>query len=47
MGQIDLRSMSLAHRILTGCAAVLFIVMFFTWQGVSSGRPSASAAGTG
>jgi hypothetical protein len=35
MGQIDLRSISLAHRILTGCAAVLFIVMFFTWQGVS------------
>lgn len=35
MNQIDLSSMSLAHRILLGCAAALFIVMFFTWQGVS------------
>jgi hypothetical protein len=35
MGQIDLRSMSLAHRILLGGGAILFIVMFFTWQGVS------------
>jgi hypothetical protein len=35
MGQIDLRSMSLGHRILLGGGAVLFIVMFFTWQGVS------------
>jgi hypothetical protein len=35
MGQIDLKSLSLAHRILLGCAAALFIVMFFTWQGVS------------
>jgi hypothetical protein len=32
---MDLRNMSLAHRILLGGAAVLFIVMFFTWQGVS------------
>jgi hypothetical protein len=35
MNQIDLRSMNLAHRILLGCSAALFIVMFFTWQGVS------------
>lgn len=35
MGQIDLRSLSFAHRILLGGAAILFIVMFFTWQGVS------------
>ena len=35
MGQIDLRSMSLAHRILLAGGAILFIVMFFTWQGVS------------
>ncbi len=35
MNQIDLRSMNLAHRILLGCAVALFIVMFFTWQGVS------------
>jgi hypothetical protein len=35
MGQIDLRSLSLAHRILLGGAAVLFIVMFFTWQGAT------------
>jgi len=35
MNQIDLRSMNLAHRILLGCGVALFIVMFFTWQGVS------------
>ncbi len=35
MGQIDLKSLGLGHRILLGCAAALFIVMFFTWQGVS------------
>jgi len=35
MGQIDLRSLSFAHRILLGGAAILFIDMFFTWQGVS------------
>ncbi|MFZ1880825.1 MAG: hypothetical protein WAU41_11740, partial [Gaiellaceae bacterium] len=35
MGQIDLRSMSLGHRILLGGGVILFIVMFFTWQGVS------------
>lgn len=35
MDQIDLRNMSLAHRILLAGAVVLFIVMFFTWQGVS------------
>jgi hypothetical protein len=35
MGQIDLRSMSLGHQILLGGGAILFIVMFFTWQGVS------------
>lgn len=35
MGQIDLKSLNLAHRILLGGAAVLFIVMFFTWQGVT------------
>ena len=36
MGQIDLRSMSLGHRILLGGGVILFIVMFFTWQGVES-----------
>ncbi len=35
MGQIDLKSMSLGHRILLGGGVALFIVMFFTWQGVS------------
>jgi hypothetical protein len=35
MSHIDLRGMSLAHRILLGGAVALFIVMFFTWQGVS------------
>lgn len=35
MSQIDLRATSLAHRILLGGGALLFIVMFFTWQGVS------------
>jgi hypothetical protein len=35
LGQIDLKSLSLAHRILLGGAVVLFIVMFFTWQGIS------------
>jgi hypothetical protein len=32
---MDVRSLSLAHRILLGCGAALFVVMFFTWQGVS------------
>ena len=32
---MNFRSLSLAHRILLGCGAVLLIVMFFTWQGVS------------
>lgn len=27
--------MNLPHRILLGCGVALFIVMFFTWQGVS------------
>ena len=35
MGQINLRSLNFAHRILLGGAAILFIVLFFTWQGVS------------
>jgi hypothetical protein len=35
MSNIDLRGLSLAHRILLAGSAVLFIVMFFTWQGVS------------
>jgi hypothetical protein len=35
MGQIDLRSLNFAHRVLLGGGAILFIVMFFTWQGVS------------
>jgi hypothetical protein len=35
LGQIDLKGLNLAHRILLGGAVVLFIVMFFTWQGVS------------
>lgn len=34
MNQIDLRSMSLAHRVLLGGGILLFIVMFFVWQGV-------------
>jgi hypothetical protein len=34
MNQIDLRSMSLAHRLLLGGGVLLFIVMFFVWQGV-------------
>lgn len=32
---MDLRSVSLGHRIVAGCAAALFIDMLFTWQGVS------------
>ena len=32
---MDLRSLSLGHRILVGCGAALFIDMFLTWQGVS------------
>jgi hypothetical protein len=32
---MDLRSLGLPHRILLGCGAALFVVMFFTWQGVS------------
>jgi hypothetical protein len=36
MNQIDLRGMSLAHRILAGGSVVLFILMFFKWQGVST-----------
>ena len=32
---MDLRSLSVAHRILLGCGAALLIDMFFTWQGVS------------
>jgi hypothetical protein len=35
MNQIDLRSMSLAHRVLLGGSVLLFIVMFFVWQGVN------------
>ena len=35
VSEMDLRSLSLAHRILLGCGAALLIVMFFTWQGVS------------
>jgi hypothetical protein len=35
MNQIDLRSMSLAHRVLLAGGVVLFIVMFFMWQGVN------------
>jgi hypothetical protein len=35
MNQIDLRGMSLAHRILLGGGVLLFIVMFFVWQGVN------------
>lgn len=35
MSQFDLRSMSLAHRILLGAGILLFIVMFFVWQGVA------------
>jgi hypothetical protein len=31
MNQIDLRSMSLAHRVLLGGGVLLFIVMFFVW----------------
>jgi hypothetical protein len=34
MNQIDLRSMSLAHRLLLVGGVLLFIVMFFVWQGV-------------
>jgi hypothetical protein len=34
MNQIDLRSISLAHRILLVGGVLLFIVMFFVWQGV-------------
>ena len=34
MNQIELRSMSLAHRVLLGGGVLLFIVMFFVWQGV-------------
>ena len=34
MNQIDLRGMSLAHRVLLGGGILLFIVMFFVWQGV-------------
>lgn len=33
---MDLRNLNLAHRILLGCGALLFIDMFFTWQGVSA-----------
>ncbi len=32
---MDLRSLSLGHRILVGCGAALFFDMFLTWQGVS------------
>lgn len=35
MSQINLRSTSLAHRILLGASAVLFIDLFFKWQGVN------------
>ena len=32
---MDVRSLGLPHRILLACGVVLFVVMFFTWQGVS------------
>jgi hypothetical protein len=32
---MDLRSLSLGHRILLGCGAALFVDMLLTWQGVS------------
>jgi hypothetical protein len=45
LGQIDLKSLSLAHRILLGCSAALFIVMFFMWQGVSIGGATFGVSG--
>jgi hypothetical protein len=45
MGQIDLRSLSLTHRILLGGGVVLFIVMFFKWQGVSTVFGTAGVSG--
>jgi hypothetical protein len=45
MGQIDLRSMSLVHRILLGGGAILFIVMFFTWQGVDTAFGTVGVSG--
>jgi hypothetical protein len=35
MNEINLRSLSRAHRILLVGAAVLFVDMFFTWQGIN------------
>jgi len=32
---MDLRSLSLGHRIVIGCGAALFIDLLLTWQGVS------------